>query len=84
MDTALLNKKFERIGARLKVGVRSRQGRASSGLITLDIGFDRRGEFFQIIPARGSVPDVLVLDARPADRHLLLMVRENGAKNKYL
>lgn len=85
MDTYLLNKKFERIGARLKIVERALQRRrAVSALLTLDIGEDRRGEYFEIAPPAGSVPEVEVVDLRPADRHLLLLVREDGAKNKYL
>ena len=84
MDTSLLNKKFERIGARLKVVDRPPRRFQSSGLLTLDIGWDRRGEFFEITPQTGADPEVEVLDVQPADRHLLLLVREDGAKNKYL
>jgi len=85
MDNSFLNKKFERIGARLKIVDRPRQRRGTTaGLLTLDIGEDRRGEFFEIMPQRGAYPEVEVLDVQPADRHLLLLVREDGAKNKYL
>ena len=84
MDTLLLNKKFERIGARLKVVNRSTGRLQSSGLLSLDIGTDRRGEFFEITPRHGADPEIEVIDVRPADRHLLLLVREDGAKNKYL
>ncbi len=84
MDTSLLNKKFTRIGARLKVVDRPVRRLRTSGLLSLDIGWDRRGEFFEITPKPGADPEVEVLDVQPADRHLLLLVRENGVKNKYL
>lgn len=84
MDTSLLNKKFERIGARLKIVDRPARRLRTSGLLSLDIGTDRRGEFFEITPQAGADPEVEVLDAQPADRHLLLLVREGSAKNKYL
>lgn len=84
MDTSLLNKKFERIGARLKVVERPARRMRTSGLLSLDIGSDRRGEFFEITPQTGADPEVEVLDVQPADRHLLLLVRESGNKNKYL
>jgi hypothetical protein len=85
MDTVLLNKKFERIGARLKVVDRPRRRmRTQSSLLTLDIGEDRRGEYFEIVPLNGDSPEIEVLDVQPSDRHLLLLVREDGAKNKYL
>ncbi|TWU09944.1 hypothetical protein [Allorhodopirellula heiligendammensis] len=85
MDAQLLNKKFQRMGARLKVVDPPRQRRrASSSLLTLDIGSDRQGEFFEIMPQAGADPEIEVLDVQPSDRHLLLLVREDGAKNKYL
>ncbi len=84
MDTLLLNKKFELIGARLKFAERRRRSQRSASLLTLDIGTDRRGEFFEIIPVNGDDSEVEVLDADPTDRHLLLLVREGGQKNKYL
>lgn len=84
MDTSLLNKKFERIGARMKVVDRHQRRKQSRNLLTLDIDTDRRGEFFEIIPPDGHDFEVEVLDADPLDRHLLLLVREDGQKNKYL
>lgn len=84
MDTALLNKKFERIGARLKIGERPSRWMQTSGLLSLDIGSDRRGEFFEITPQSDDPPEVEVLDVQPTERHLLLLVREDGVKNKYL
>ncbi len=84
MDTLLLNRKFERIGARLKIANRPRRRQPSPPLLTLDIGTDRRGEFFEITPVNGANSEVEVLDADPVDRHLLLLVREDGQKNKYL
>ena len=85
MDTSLLSYKFARIGARLKVVDRPRRRlRSIAGLLRLDIGSDRRGEFFEIMPHAGVDPEVQVLDVRPSDRHLLLLVREDNAKNKYL
>ncbi|MCA9213567.1 MAG: hypothetical protein KDB27_10905 [Planctomycetales bacterium] len=84
MNTSLLNKKFERIGARLKVVGRPTRRMRTSGLVSLNIGSDRRGEFFEITPQVGADPEIEVLDVQPVDRHLLLLVREDGAKNKYL
>src|SRR5436305_1765572 len=82
MDTSLLNIKFARIGARLKVADRpTRRGRAV-GVISLDVQADRKGEFFEIVYPPGA--EVAVLDVQPADRHLLLLVREGGDKSKFL
>ena len=86
IDQDSLEAKFVRIGARLKLsdgdGRRSRV--ASSGSVPLDIRTDRDGEFFEI--RRGSSDDarIEVLDVQPADRHLLLMVRERDEKPKFL
>jgi hypothetical protein len=85
MDTSNLLTKFTRIGARLKVADRpSRPFRAASGVISLDIREDRDGEFFEVARRPGVDPDVAVLDVQPADRHLLLIVRDGGEKQKFL
>ena len=85
MDTQLLGKKFDRIGARLKVVDRPRRRfETSAGWLTLDIVTDRHGEFFQFMRQVGADPEVDVLDVQPVNRHLLLLVREEDAKNKYL
>ncbi len=84
MDTSLLNIKFDRIGARLKVAARpSRRGR-TSGTVSLDVQTDRRGEFFEIATQPGAEAEIAVLDVQPADRHLLLLVREGNEKSKFL
>lgn len=83
MNTTLLNNKFERIGARLKTREQPRNRfRSAQTLVSLDIGEDRHGEFFEITQ-RGDV-ELQVLDLQPGDRHLLLMIRENDEKDKYL
>ena len=85
MDTRNLLAKFARIGARLRVAERpSRRSGDVSGLVRLDVGGDRHGEFFEVVPTPGSDPEVAVLDVQPADRHLLLMVRGGGEKHKFL
>lgn len=84
MNTSLLDKKFTRIGARLSIVDRPSRRSQSSGLLRLDIKTDRQGEFFEITPPTGGDPEIEILDVQPADRHLLLLVREEGVKNKYL
>ena len=83
MDTALLDIKFARIGARLKVADRLDR-RTPTSVVSLDVGVDRRGEFFEV--ARPPEADVRidVLDVQPADRHLLLLIREGSEKSKFL
>ena len=85
MDTDNLLTKFARIGARLKIADRpSRRSRAASGVISLDIREDRNGEFFEVSRQPETDPEVAVLDVQPSDRHLLLLVRDGGEKQKFL
>jgi hypothetical protein len=85
MDTTNLLKKFARIGARVKVADRpTRRFRATAGVLSLDIQADRNGEFFEVFSPEGTDREIAVLDVQPADRHLLLMVREGGDKQKFL
>ncbi len=83
MNTSFLNNKFERIGARLKVVDRPKSRfRPANRLMSLDIGTDRRGEYFEITNSEDV--ELEVLDVQANDRHLLLLSRDNGEKNKYL
>jgi hypothetical protein len=85
MDTSNLLTKFARIGARVKVTDRpSNRRRVAAGVISLDVQEDRDGEFFEVARSPGADPEVCVLDVQPADRHLLLLVREAGEKQKFL
>jgi hypothetical protein len=81
-DNALLETKFARIGARLKVSAPDGPPLRDAS-VRLDVRDDRDGEFFEIrTPGDGA--RVEVLDVRRTDRHLLLMVREGGDKHKFL
>jgi hypothetical protein len=86
MDTTLLETKFARIGARLKVADRSSRRSRTAGIVSFDVRSDRRGEFFEVavLPDAPAEVEVEVLDVRPADRHLLLLVRQGGEKSKFL
>ena len=84
MDTNLLDIKFARIGARLKVADRPARRSRTSGVISLDVQADRKGEFFEIVRQPGAEAEIAVLDVQPADRHLLLLVREGKDKSKFL
>jgi hypothetical protein len=67
------------MGARLKVQApRARQGET----VRIDVGRDRDGEFFDVRCQDGVVPEIL--DVQPDSRHLVLMVRDGSAKNKFL
>ena len=75
----VLCRHFSRMGARVKVqGPAARQGEK----VRIDVGRDRDGEFFDVRCQEGFIPEIL--DVRPADRHLVLMVREGSLKNKFL
>src|SRR5437899_6407167 len=84
MDTNLLDIKFARMGARLKIADRLPGRNRTAGVISLDVQTDRKGEFFEITQQPGVEVEVAVLDVQPADRHLLLLVREGKDKSKFL
>lgn len=84
MDTTHLTAKFDRIGARLKMADRLPRFARTAGTVALDVRSDRRGEFFEIASRPDAPAEVAVLDLRPADRHLLLLVREGKEKSKFL
>ena len=85
IDQGILESKFVRIGARVKVADRvGRNRRAGGAGVALDVRSDRIGEFFEVIGRPDAEARVEVLDVQPADRHLLLMVRERDAKHKFL
>jgi hypothetical protein len=71
MDATHIKTKFEKLGARAKIG---QLRRLTGNPLVIDIGHDRHGEFFDIQAADDA--DVEVLDVQPRDRHLLLMVRQ--------
>jgi hypothetical protein len=84
MDTILLDIKFVRIGARLKVADRPSRRSRTASVFSLDVQTDRTGEFFEIVCPPGAEAEIAVLDVQPADRHLLLLVREGKDKSKFL
>jgi hypothetical protein len=83
MDTNLLDNKFTRMGARLKIADRPARRNRTMGVIALDVQADRKGKFSEIVRQPGQV-EVAVLDVQPADRHLLLLVRDGKDKSKFL
>ncbi|MCW8132669.1 MAG: hypothetical protein KIS92_20145 [Planctomycetota bacterium] len=75
MDTQSLEKQFAKMGARLKVV-------SALERLAIDVRADRKGEFFELkVPER---VDVQVLENRARERHLLLLAREGGQKDKFL
>jgi hypothetical protein len=74
-----LRRHFSRVGARVLVRGPSPRQREK---IRIDIGRDRSGEFFDIRCEEGVAPEIL--DVRPPIHHLVLMVRDGEARNKFL
>ena len=71
MDTTVVEKKFDLMGARLKV---SEPNRWSRRPFVIDIKKDRKGEFFDIEVKKDI--EMMILDIQKQDRHLLLLVKE--------
>src|SRR5207245_2871465 len=68
LDTSLLDSKFARIGARLKVTDRPTRRTRTAGVVSLDVQTDRKGQFFEIVRQPVVEAEIAVLDVRPADR----------------
>ena len=85
----VLERRFATIGARVKV-----PESPWLGMPQIDVGTDRKGEFFDLSftvstasgVGRGPAHEVEldVVDARPDARHLLLLVRDGREKSKFL
>jgi hypothetical protein len=76
MDTALLIRKFEKIGARLLINAPdNRRWRASSSRnpFAIDIRSDHKGEFFDLRLDPAQVHAIDAIDVQPHQRHLLLL-----------
>jgi hypothetical protein len=81
METELLSKMFERIGARVQVSGNISPLRRAGGI---DIKTDRHGEYFDIKVEANDEVEYEVVDVRPDMRHLLLMARRDRGKQKFL
>lgn len=71
MEITHIEKKFKRIGARVKIRDLAGMQRARAGWYSIDIASDKRGEYFALDIEDSSVR-FQVIDARRDDRHLLL------------
>ena len=79
MDARVLERRFAEIGARVKVEGPLR------GSPRIDIWVDLRGEYFDIsFGGNGDDAELTVVETRPADRHLLMLVRTGYEKSKFL
>jgi hypothetical protein len=79
MGTEVIERRFAAIGARLKV-IRTTRGDSPS----IDVGSDPRGEFFELRLAGGRGISLNVIETDGDDRCLLLLVREDREKSKFL
>jgi hypothetical protein len=71
---------FERMGARVKLHETLSRHRAG-----IDIGSDKRGEYFEIGVEATDRVEYEVLDIRPRLKHLLLMARrDNGKRSSFV
>lgn len=82
MDIDLLERKFARITARVKVSEFAMT--RWRGSFSINIRKDAQGEFFDIQVPQGEGLQVEAIDIRPNVRHLLLMVRQDRRKDKFL
>src|SRR5437016_4796782 len=81
MDAKLLESKFARMGARLRIQPVRRL--RTNPPLTLDVRSDAKGEFFEI-KLRKQDAEIDVLDLRRRERHLLLRARANGDNDLFL
>ena len=79
MDTNLLIEKFQRMGARLKVGElrpswrppgTPRDGDGDAERIAVDIRRDEKGEYFDVRLSRDAKLDLDVIDVRPKSQEM--------------
>ena len=84
MDTKLLSKKFEQMGARVRVSHFKVGHFGSREQNQINIKSDSKGEYFDIRIAEVDQVDYEVLDVRADMRHLLLMARREFGKFKFL
>lgn len=76
----LLERRFAAIGARVRLAPGPWRGAPA-----IDVRADADGEYFDIDFRGGDAAvEVEVVDARPRDRHLLLLVRQEAEKSKFL
>jgi hypothetical protein len=72
------------MGARLEVTEGFHRRTRTTGPVALDVQADRRGEFFEVLLRPGAGVALAAVDVQPGDRHLLLLVREERQKHKFL
>ena len=86
MNDKHLTQKFAEMGARLRMtnAVRPRRGFGAPGPFALDVQTGLQGEFFLIGVRPRTAVEMEVVDIRPPDRHLLLLVTEGIERHHFL
>ncbi len=86
MSMRQIERQFTRIGARANVHppIVRRWGTALREKVSIDIGNDAEGEFFDISIQPPQLAETQVIDVQPSMRHLLLMSRQDDGKHKFL
>jgi hypothetical protein len=84
MEKGLLVERFARMGARVQFREIRNDFRRRLLSPGIDIGTDDKGEFFDVRVAGDEPVEYEVVDLRPEMRHLLLLGRREGKKEKYL
>ena len=74
---AYLERHFAKMGARVKLRERAEVVRNAG--VSIDIGRDSLGEFYDVAANRSDSQSLCVLDLQPRMRHLLLMYRRPSA-----
>jgi hypothetical protein len=88
MNAHLLDRKFRRMGARVKVETLDNRAARDGHRVSIDVRRDAEGEYFEVrLPGRDA-PTVDAIDVRPRQRHLLLLVKDGDRagveKQKFL
>lgn len=83
MNAHPIERHFAKIGARARLSAGARR-RLLSGGVSIDVGRDGDGEYFDVAITSPTPAELTVLDVQPASRHLLLMASDEQGKHKFL
>ena len=84
MSMQRIERQFTRIGARAKLHPPIVQRWGVTPEVSIDIGNDAEGEFFDLSIQPSLVAETQIIDVQPSMRHLLLMSRQDDGKHKFL
>jgi hypothetical protein len=84
MNMQVIERQFSRIGARAKIHAPIARRWITPPDVSIDIGNDAEGEFFDLSIQPDVLAETQVIDVQPSMRHLLLMSRQDNGKHKFL